>query len=126
MTRQRFVRPDTTRLALSDDDWIEIHTELAYGELQELRRAAMRPISLAGAAGNGEVKMELDPFALQQRQLELYLIDWSFRDEQDKPVPCDRQAIALLDMETADEITAAIGRHEEELKAKKMTGGARK
>ena len=127
MTRRlRFVQPDTTRIDLSDEDWIEIKTALDYGEMQTLRQAAFKPVPVNRDMDTDEMTVSLDPFVLQQKRMELYLTDWSFRDEADKPVPVTRTALRSLDPATADEINAAIVAHEAAEQAKKTTGGAPK
>lgn len=127
MTRRlRFVVPDTTRIDLSDGDWIEIKTALDYGEMQALRQAAFKPVPLNRDTDTDEMTVSLDPFILTQKRMELYLTDWSFRDEADKPVPITRTIIRTLEPATAEEINAAILRHEEAERAKKTTGGAPK
>lgn len=127
MAKQRFAAVGVTRLDLSDGDWIEIKTELNYGDVQTLRLAALRPIQVQEGMGrNSEMTVHLDPYILQQKTIELYLLDWSLRDANDKPVPCNRNMIRALDRETADEILAVIQQHERDHEAKKTTGGEKK
>lgn len=128
MSRNRFVRADTTRLDLSDGDWIEVKTELNYGEHLRINRASLQSVGMnAGEGGDdGKFTFRLDPFTQQQRRLEIYLTDWSFRDEDDKPVPLTRSTIEALDDDTAAEIVTAIEAHEKDVAAKKTKGAAPK
>ena len=44
MAKFRFIKPDTTRLQLSEGDWIEVKKILTYGEQQRLSGAALTTI----------------------------------------------------------------------------------
>lgn len=108
MSRNRFVSPESVRLDISDGDWIEVKRQLTYQEEQELIGsviASMRP--------GKELKLESGPdYARAQiERLALWLLDWSFRDGSDRPVPVNRDAIGVLDPDTAREIDAALDRH---------------
>ena len=124
MSRQRFIRADTTRLDLTDGDWIEVKTELDYGEQQQLRIASMQPLAIERDMSAENLQIQLNPFLLRQKMIELYLTDWSFRDADDRPVPVNRTTLLSLDPDTVEEIEAALNAHAEAVKAAKNTRGA--
>lgn len=98
---KRFSRVETTRLPLSDGDWIEIKRELTLGEILAVRRKSTTP--------EGTV----DDSTMLLAKFEAYLTDWSFRDDDDKPVAVSAATIASLNETTAAEIMTAIRAHEE-------------
>ena len=129
MGRSRFVRPDIRRLELSEGDWIEVKGTLTAGERAALNSASLQtsvrprvPGMLEEINTSQEVRVDFGRASLAR--MEMYITDWSFRDEKDKPVKVSRAAIAALDQETADEIEAALDKHvTEQAEAKKaMTG----
>lgn len=100
----RFVTPLTTRLEISDGDWIDIKRRLNTGEQQDLF-AQMMPSITPG-----------QPYALQSRhvltaKVLAYLVDWSLT-RYSKPVPVSVDAINNLDPDTFREIREAIDAHE--------------
>lgn len=107
MARNRFVTSETVRLDLSDGDWIEVKRRLRYGEQQALAFAAM-----TGRKPGDEVTMDMARFNVAR--LNTWLVDWSFRGADDKPVPFSPAAVDALDAATAEEIHAALDRHMEE------------
>lgn len=56
-------------------------------------------------------EMEVDLIAYHAKLIELYLIDWSFVDDEDRRVPLTKPNIDALEIETVDEIKAALDRH---------------
>jgi hypothetical protein len=124
VSKRRFIQPGTTRLDLSEGDWIEVKTELDYGEQQQLRIASMQPLALERDMSLENLQIQLNPFLLRQKLIELYLTDWSFRDEEDRPVPLSRTTLLSLDPETVDEMEAAINAHAAAVKAAKNGHGA--
>ena len=103
MGKRRFVSAAVVRLPLTDDDWIEVKERLSYGEQQRLTGTAV------GRAGNGGVGINFADYEIEK--LLVWLVDWSLRDEDDKPVKLCRSAIEALDPETASEIDEAIAKH---------------
>jgi len=106
----RFVRPDTTVLALSDGDTVTIRTRLNAGE----RRALLARTMEAGPDGRWRLNMVQTGLAL----VTAYLVDWSLRDDTGV-VPIRGVAIGELetvlnnlDSESFTEILHAIERHE--------------
>ena len=103
MTKHRFVTAATVRLELSEGDWIEVKERLSYGEQQRLTGMAV------GRAGDGGIHLDYARYEIER--LATWLVDWSFRDDQDKPVALSKKAIENLDPDTADEIDAALNAH---------------
>lgn len=118
MPRNRFVPADTVRLPLSEDDWIEIKAGLTWGEQQRLAGAMIRTVPASGRLQQ-DPEMGIDWNRYQLLKLESWLVEWSFRDGQDKPVRLTRASIANLDEETGNEINDAIDAYVEEQRAKK-------
>lgn len=112
MARCRFVQPETTRLTLSDGDWIEVKKKLTVGE----QRAAFQQIV-------GEVNQEgwrrPNMKMMGLAEVAAYIVDWSFRDAADKPVPFSVSALEGLDTESYDEIDAAVEAHIKAMEAEK-------
>ena len=54
--RSRFVQPSVVRLALSNDDWLDVRRELTVGEQ---RKAMAKTISTMRADGRIEPNMEM-------------------------------------------------------------------
>lgn len=109
--RSRVVRPERTRIPISDGDWIEVKAELNAGEY---RRSLAR---LRKVAEDGSVS--IDPYMLGLHTMLAYLLDWSLvdldgrvihiRDEGPEVV---EHALAAIDIESYEEIRLAILAHE--------------
>lgn len=125
----RFVRPDTTTLTLANGDTLTVRTRLTYGERQD----AYARIYVADAEGG---TLQVHPSKLSLALVCAYLVDWSFRDDQDHLVAIRMQppevleaALNALDVESFYEVKEAIQAHEtrmlgERTAQKKMTAGA--
>lgn len=109
MARNRFISPATTRLVLTDGDWVEIKERLDFGETQALTAATL---AQGGNLASGEAPtLQLDLASYKVERLCMYLVDWSFRDQDDRSVPVSRATIKALDPATATEIDAALDTH---------------
>ena len=106
MGKRRFASADTTRLALTEGDWIEAKNELSYGERQSLMATAYKM-----RRGADRPDEEIDWAGTNLKDLELWLVDWSFKDEDGKPVAVSADSIKALSIETALEIEAALKEH---------------
>lgn len=108
----RFVKPQTVRLTISDGDFIDVKLRLNTGEQQDLF-ARITPHLTPGA-----------PVQLQSRQVMTakvlaYLVGWSLTDD-GRPVPMSpdlsdevrQSTLNNLDPDTFREIRAAIDAHE--------------
>ena len=105
MPRCRFVEPVVTRLALTEGDWIEVKRDLNTGE-QRAMFVAMRT-----RYAPGEMPM-VNPQMVTTARLLAYLVAWSFRDQNDKPVEVSAGAIDSLDTRTFNELRDALDAHE--------------
>ena len=101
MGRCRVVTPGTTRLPLSDGDWIDVVAELNAGEYFDLISALT----------------ERKPFA----RILAYLLGWSLVDAAGQPLPYSlrpedeaerRDTVRSLDKGTLRELVAVLDRHE--------------
>ncbi len=115
MGRNRFTVQGVTRLPLSDGDWIEVKTDLNNGELQALRACGLEPpVKMA----DGTITRPIDWARYDIEQAAIWLLDWSFVGEDDKPVPLKTtngtinvDALNALDPPDFDEIDKAIQAH---------------
>lgn len=127
MGRCRVVAPVTTRVALTDGDWIDLKRRLNIGE-QRAAFAAVYGEILPSGARRPNIEMA------GMSQVLAYIVDWSFEDAQGKRLPCDTEARKLaavnsLDTETYQEIDTAVAAHIEAMEradteAKKPQDGA--
>jgi hypothetical protein len=117
MPNNWFVQPAVVRLDLGDGQWAEIKEQITYGESQRLSGAMLR--SVRTAAGDNEVGVDFARYAVLK--LQTWLVDWSLRDEADKPVPLSPAAIENLTPEAAEALNAAIDAHVAERTAGKAT-----
>jgi len=95
---------DTTRLDLTEGDWIEVKHELSYGERQMLMATAYK------MRGDKE-PVEIDWSSLNLKDLELWIVDWSFKDDDGKSVEVNGDSIRALAIDTAMEIETALKEH---------------
>jgi hypothetical protein len=127
--RNRFVKPKTISVPISDGDTIQIKRELTVGERKRMFAAGLKQMS---AGGEGEdPKFDIDPVEMSFAKVQEYLVDWSFEEEDDKgdviPVELSDDAIRNMDQETFEEIETAIDEHVEKLdKEKKAKSGKAK
>lgn len=106
MGRNRFVTPATTRLALSSGDWLEVKKRLSAGE-----RKAVAGSHLGRFAPDGSRIPDWEALAFSG--ILAYLVDWSLRDAEDKPVAITLAALKNLLEEDFKEIDGAIDAHME-------------
>lgn len=111
--RCRFVDPETQRLSLSDDEWIEVKCELTAGESRELF-GRMRPFVKLGEEDRFIAK------EISMARVSAYLVDWSFVDAAGKRVAVTDAAIDMLNLATFTEITRAIDDHEAAMDAQRV------
>lgn len=111
---------EVVRLPLSDEDWIEVKNELSYGEEQRLASAGLGKVAvstLTPETETAEVGLDLENYNI--RRLSMWLVDWSFCDENDKRVDLSPDAIGALDPATVTEIDDALTAHIEAVEAGK-------
>lgn len=107
MGKNRFVRPETVRLELSDGDWIDIRKELTYGDILDLQEAS------TVLDDNGELHFNGSEFSINR--ILAWVVAWSFEDE-NGPVELTRDAIKALSAEAAGEINRALNEYQEKQK----------
>ena len=117
MGKCRFVTPNTVRLELSDGDWIEVKSQLTYGEEKRLSSAGMR---YKDQSGEG-FSLDLERYNIER--LSAWITDWSFDDADGKRVGVSNGAIWALDPDAAREIELALTTH---IKAVESSKNARK
>jgi hypothetical protein len=111
--RSRLVRPETTKLPLSDNDWVLIKKRLNAGEH---RAHLSRMFQNAREMRDGTLR--LDPRDVGLSKAVAYIIDWSLVDDdgevisvRDKGEDVLIAALDAIEPETFDEITDAIDAH---------------
>src|SRR5262245_19463421 len=116
----RMFKPETTRLDLSDGDFLIVKKRLTAGEQ---RKIFARMVSKLVP---GE-KTEVDPMQAGIAKIVEYLLDWSIVDADNKPVDIRNQppefvaaALNALDGESYAEIRIAIDQHEERVAAETL------
>jgi hypothetical protein len=112
--RFRFVTPGTTRIDISDGDWIEVKSELDAGDQRKQDTLALIP-TVVMIGDKEEVRDRVDWSNYEVLRTHLWLVDWSFtnknREGKIVAVPVTVEAIRSLDLETFDEINDAIFQH---------------
>jgi hypothetical protein len=102
----RHVKPDSVRLALDAEDWIEIKRELSVRDRTRAYANAFRGYT---KEGRQDVDLELATYG---RPL-AYLVAWSL------PVAISADSIGALDPDALKAINDALDRHEEALEQEK-------
>lgn len=105
MGRCRFVQPEVTRIHLSDGDWIGVKRRLSVGEERAAFQAIVGEINPSSGWRRPNVEM------LGIAEMAAYIVEWSFRDAQDRPVLVSVDAIKQLDTATFRELEAALEKH---------------
>lgn len=103
--RCRFVPPDVVRIAISDEDWIDVKKELNAGETRRIFTDLVKDFRAGEMA-------ELDPRQVGITKILNYIVGWSLTDENDRPVPFSMSALENLDIDTYTEINQAIEAHD--------------
>lgn len=120
MSDCRFVYPERKRLELSRGDWVEVKKRLGIGEQKKVENGGLRRVQ--GEKGNVEVLLDFDEYSFIRA--EVYILEWSLRNRDDKPVEVSASAIRNLEPASFEEIDLAIKNHIEENEAeKKQTAG---
>jgi len=117
----RFLKPEVVRLSLTQGDWIVIHSRLNVGQQ---RKVQARGVKRAIVGQPFEIDLERAGLANTAE----YLLDWSFTDQEGKPViirdkPSDviMDILANLDPDDYNEVAEAIAVHENTLALEKKT-----
>ena len=120
----RMRKPEETMLQISCNDWLLVKKHLTAGETRRI----MGRVIVNMPAGE---QPQLDPMKVGVSQAMEYLLDWSITDADDKPITfknssgepdAGRIAAALdhLDPEAFQEITDAIAKHDDAMKAERQ------
>lgn len=104
MARCPIVRPETVRVTLGDDEWLELAKELTAGEYRDMFAAQLKDAQL------GDVP------TVDMRQLGLslmlaYVKDWSFVDMKGEPLPITGDWLRKFGKPTYDEVSAVVEAH---------------
>jgi hypothetical protein len=117
-------RPDDHLLHLPGGHWLLVKKHLNAGEQ---RRIFARMIK-GGSIAAGE-KIDIDPEQLGITQITEYLLDWSVKDPDGKPVvilgkssEAKAEALKLLDMEDFAAILEAVQAHDAAMTAEREAG----
>jgi len=104
MARNRFPKPTTIRLPLSDGEWVEVKTRLTAGEYRDrLTREYIQ-----GTDGLMRIDMRQTGLAL----IVSYVVAWSLTSD-GAPVPFSEDALLATDIDTFREIRVAVEAHDE-------------
>jgi hypothetical protein len=104
MARCRFVQPEAVRVPLSEGDWVEFKKRLSVGEEREAFQAVVGEVNPEGWRRPNMKMMGI-------AEVVAYVVDWSFKDAQDKPIPASADAIKQLSPDDFKEIEQALERH---------------
>jgi hypothetical protein len=134
----RFVKPKTIQIDISDGDTISVKRELTVGERKRMFAAGLKQMT---ASGENEPKFDIDPVEMSFAKVKEYLVDWSFvepslnksgeqiigKDGKPEVVPVEltEDAIRNLDEATFEEIEKAIDEHTEQLEKEKKAASGR-
>lgn len=130
MSRPRIISPDKRlhkHIELDEGDWVNLKTKLDYGESSDLYDATYRS-NVGTGERNTQRVMNMGRFNIDR--LLIYILAWSFTDDNDQPVSVSAETIRRLDMETANKIHDAINAIEtendrKEAETKKSPAGER-
>jgi hypothetical protein len=112
--RSRFVTPGIKRLEISDGDWIEVKERLTIAEQESMLAAGVT--SMISRDGHEDAReFGIDTAKFDLAKVKTWLVDWSFRDDDDKPVACTPSAVDNLDPADFAEIKDAIEAYQQEL-----------
>jgi hypothetical protein len=115
----RIVRPDKTRIVLSDGDWIDIKARLNAGEQRDMFARMVTNDMNVNTDGHVGGTMEIDPIKGPTAQVLAYLLDWNVKDDDGQVVDIKGQpaelvagALDMLDPDDYQEIVGVIQAHD--------------
>lgn len=100
-----FVVPAIDRLQLAGGHWIDVKSELTYGEHEDMLGAMRRQF------GPGETP-QVDPTRVGRCRMAAWIVGWSLVDQSGKPIPVGHAAFSNLKMPMARAIRDALDLHE--------------
>lgn len=120
MGRLRGVKSETTRLPLSEGDWIDIKRVLTVGEERDIVQRSVREVKPDGS-------YKLDDAAFSFTAAAIYIVGWSFQGMDGQPIPWPAHkaldvrvsVLRSLDTDTIREIDEAIAHHREAVEQEK-------
>jgi hypothetical protein len=128
----KFVKTGTHRLTLADGSWVDVRAQLGIGAQKRLEsslfggvRGATEMMNAGREVTVKEVEMRMDLSGSFMLRLELYIVDWSFCDDDDKRVPVTKDNIAILEPQVAEEITELLNKYLDEREAERKTDPTR-
>lgn len=105
-----FVKPETTKLDLGwDGHYIIVWKKLAVGAVKELQSAGIKYAGQDGKSGEPIIGLDMPKMALAR--VTAYVVDWSFRSDDNKPIKVTPQAIQRLNPDVFDLIDAKLDEH---------------
>jgi len=110
--RCRFVQGDIVRLPLSGGEWIDVKGELNAGEARRVFSSLVKEMNA------GEMT-KLDPDRVGLTKIIAYVVGWSLLNRDGRPEPLDESAIDNLDLDTYQEIAAAVDLHDSACEARR-------
>ena len=122
MSREWFVEPETERLDLGDDQWVEIKKELNYGEFRQFKKSA--GISLT------DIRFTLDNlFEYVHPVILAFAVKWSVTNGKGEPAEISEQVLNAMHTNQVFDMGLKIVTHIGALaleKKAKATKGSRK
>jgi len=125
----RIRRPEETLIQISQGDWILIKKRLNAGEARRVFARmvkSIKPGETEAPDDKPKADVEYDVRQMGLSKAVEYLLDWSIKDDDDKPVVIrDRSpkeieaALESLDLDSFNEITKAIDAHETAMEAER-------
>jgi len=109
--RELFHKPETKRLSLSDDQWVEVKAGLNAGDARRMDSLAVKPLKLE----DGTVVDRIDWSMYEFERDALWITDWSFsrQDSSGKvyPIPVSVAALQALDLDVFNELNDSVFSH---------------
>jgi hypothetical protein len=99
------VQGDVIRIALSGGEWIDVKAELNAGEARRIFATLVKEMH----AGQ---PTKLDPEKVGLTKVVEYVVGWSLLGSDGRPEPVSESAIDGLDLDTYQEIVAAVDGHD--------------
>lgn len=123
MARDAFVGTTTKKIDLKGDwegEWIEVKEHLGVHDQKKIDGSGFTSIrAVAPGKEASEAEAGLDLGHMYMTQLKVYLVGWSFKTKDGKPVEVTATAIDMLEPDCADEMTARLHQWLEEKAAAK-------
>lgn len=119
MGRVAVQNPTTTRVALTEGDWVEFKDKLTIGEKKRLEGSGVAAVRDPSGDTRAKQSFELDFERLGLARLEAYVVAWSFVGLDKKALAVTPEAIGSLVPEIADELEKALDEHIKKVEAAK-------